>query len=166
MAADYQVVDARFEHCMLIHRHARAADRIEIALATGGGIMQALHRGLKASTASWTLLYGDQPVAMGGVAPWPGELGRAMLVGIPWAIGTFHVEQRSRPLVELGPGILDRMLDLYGELQNYVHAENLRAIRFLGWLGFTFGQAVEYGPTRAVFVPFAIRRVSPCAALN
>lgn len=145
-----RLVDASFKHIDRVHADARRADKVEIWRASGREISQALEHALTISAWSQTLMYGRKPVGMFGVAPLEGEPG----AGVPWAVGTFHVEHHPRPLLEVAPGALREMLRLYPKLVNAVDAENHRAIRFLAWLGFTISRQPLYSPSGAAFLPF------------
>jgi hypothetical protein len=109
----------------------RDADRIEVG-ALGRSPEQALRAGLGASLWALTALVDEEPHAMIGVAP------KNMMegLGVPWMLGSESIYDHGRELVRYGPGIIAEMRRSFERLENIVHIENHRAIRFLrhfGW---------------------------------
>lgn len=109
----------------------READRIEVR-AFGKSPRRALEHGLAASLWALTALVDDEPHAMMGVAP------RSMIegVGIPWMLGSERIYDHARDLARYGPGIIGEMRASFERLENVVHIQNHRALRFLrhfGW---------------------------------
>ena len=109
----------------------RAVDQAECA-AVGHAPKEALRAGLRVSTFALTVLCDDRPVAMLGVAP-----GHVMEgVGVPWLLATDEALKAGRQFATWGPKIVSAMLAEWPRLENYVGAENVRAIRVLRRLGF------------------------------
>lgn len=134
-----------------IGKMVRADDRREFeALSISPGM--ALRFSLRSAIEAWTGTVDGVPVCMFGVSR--GELGE----GRPWMIGTADLDRyaviflrRCRPQVA-------RMLELAPVLANYVSVENVRAIEWLRWLGFTIEAPVPWGPRRQLFHRFELRR--------
>ena len=109
----------------------RAVDQAECA-AVGHAPKEALRAGLRVSTFALTVLCDDRPVAMLGVAP-----GHVMEgVGVPWLLATDEALKAGRQFATWGPKIVSAMLAEWPRLENYVGADNVRAIRVLRRLGF------------------------------
>jgi ribosomal protein S18 acetylase RimI-like enzyme len=80
------------------------------------------------------------PVCMFGVAPID------MLAGLgqPWLVTTNAVARHERVFLRRCRPVVAAMLDSYPRLTNIVHADNVRAIKWLRWLGFKFkGEAIR-----------------------
>lgn len=67
--------------------------------------------------------------------------------GVPWMLGSDMLFNQSRQLVTLPQQYLKRWLARYGLLQNMVHAENHRSIRWLKRIGFEIHPPFPYGTT-------------------
>jgi hypothetical protein len=80
-----------------------------------------------------------EPCAMMGVVP------RNMLEGsgTPWMLGSEQIYDSARLLVRYGPGIIAEMRASFERLENMVHVENDRAIRFLRHFGWTISEQRE-----------------------
>ena len=57
-------------------------------------------------------------------------------VGVPWMLGSERIYDHARDLARYGPRIIAEMRASFERLENYVHTENDRAIRFLRHFGF------------------------------
>lgn len=80
----------------------------------------------------------------------------------PWMLCAEGIEAHARALLICAPRFLGEMLQSAETLSNVVHAHNRSAIRFLKWLGFSFGDeiAVKGEP----FLHFEMRRAMAEAA--
>jgi hypothetical protein len=77
-------------------------------------------------------------------------------VGHPWMFGRPEMETHARALMQEGRKYIDEMLGLYPRLENVVDARNTKSIRWLRYLGFTFGDAVIVGVEARAFYPFVM----------
>lgn len=119
----------------------RDADRIEIG-AFGRTPWSALRSGLAASVWALTAMVEDEPHAMLGVAPINVMEG----VGVPWMLGSERIYSHARDFIRYGPDIIAEMGRGFERLENMVHVDNGRAIRFLRHFGFSFSDSREtYG---------------------
>ena len=92
------------------------------------------------------VLWGAAPVSLvGGVAA-------------PWMVSTVHLELAPRLFLRHCREQVRVLSDVYPRLENHVHARHAVAIRWLRWLGFSFGDAVPLGPYSEPFLPFLMRR--------
>lgn len=129
--AVWRVVPAHPSHVNRIAKRMRAVDQAECA-AVGSTPKGALRNGLALSTFALTVLKDDRPAVMLGVAP--GHVLEG--VGVPWLLATDEALEAGRQFVTLGPRIVAAMLQEWPKLENYVGADNRRAIRVLKRLGF------------------------------
>lgn len=142
-----EIVQALPEHVPAIMQDIREDDRRELALlgmTPEGG----LEESLKASLAAWTGMIDDTPICMFGVSSWPNGTGR------PWMIGTNKVVDHQKVFLRRCRPCVDGMQYLFPYLQNYVSVDNVRAIGWLVWLGFSFAETIEVGPRGARFHRF------------
>lgn len=95
----------------------------------------ALRTGLLASTLAWTALIDGRPEAMFGVTPFSVVEGR----GTPWLLMTDTAGAKHVSLLRLARIYLEAMQRHYMILENYIHADNHRTIRWLARLGFAVG---------------------------
>jgi GNAT superfamily N-acetyltransferase len=136
-----RLVEADASHIPALAANMREADRIEIG-AFGRTPAKALGSGLSSSVWALTALVDDEPHAMMGVVPVNVLDG----IGVPWMLGSERIYDHARDLVRYGPGIIAEMRRGFERLENMVHVDNHRAIRFLRHLGWTISDCREtYG---------------------
>lgn len=132
----------------------RQADIDEITEALGIPMERALMEAITGSINAKKIVVDGLVVAVFGNATYS-ILGS---VGVPWLISTTHVERHARAFLKVCKPEVQGMLTRHHHLINYVDARNTSAIRWLKWLGFTFGPAVPYGARRFPFHPFTLNR--------
>lgn len=123
----------------------RSSDAAEMA-ALGTTAEDAMRMGLSMSDWSMTGMLDGDPVCMFGVAPQNYLLG----FGTPWMLATTRIESAQVAFLRACRPVVQRMCETYPSLSNVVHADNVMAIRWLRWLGFTFHLDSEGAP--ATFV--------------
>lgn len=131
--------------------NARAADRAEFLASSGRSAEQVVDEALVGAWRSWTGWAGGEPVCVFGVTPWSWTAG----VGIPWMVGTEGLDRAARSLLRTSRPAIDLMHARFPELVNYVDARNVRAIRWLWWLGFTLGPPEPHGVAGLPFHRFS-----------
>lgn len=116
----------------------RDADRLEVG-AFGKTPETALRHALASSVWALTALVDDTPEAMMGVSP------KSMIegIGVPWMLGSEKIYDHARDLVRYGPAIIGEMRRGFERLENVVHQENHRALRFLRHFGWTISDTPE-----------------------
>ncbi len=129
----------------------RAADRMECA-ALGRSPKEGIRIGLRTSLAPLTVLVDGRPEAMMGIVPGSLLAGTATV----WMLGTEEMYRQRRALVSYGRDVLEWLCDGLHEVSNIVSVDNDRAIRFLRFLGFHVGGAVQHH-REVAFVPFTLR---------
>lgn len=88
-----------------------------------------------------------------GVRPYPRSDG-----GCVWMMGTKTLEQSPEKMtimVSEAKGIIADWLKEYGWLSNVVYVESKSSIRWIKFLGASFGDAIEYNGRK--FLPFLFR---------
>lgn len=129
-----EVVPAKPQHIATIARRMREIDKLECR-TMGHEPKNALRLGLLGSTIAWTVMINGRAEAMMGAAPISvvGGLGR------PWLLMTDVAGKQAVTLVRLGRVYTMAMHRHYATLENWVHADNIKTIRWLSRLGYAVG---------------------------
>lgn len=132
----------------------RPADLAECRAYGHADMAANLEDSVRRSVLCWTGRVDGRLAAILGVTP------IALLggVGSPWMLGTPVLEQHWRVLVRVTPEYIDRMLQVFPHLFNFVHAENRTSVRWLRRLGFTVRPVMPYGRLGEPFHPFEMMR--------
>lgn len=123
--------------------HLRAIERVELAVTDPDRTpLEALQTGVRASR--WTIVAAvdGRPTAAYGVSPTlsPG-------LGCPWLLATDDLQQIvRREFVTRCRAEVRLMQQHFLGLANRVHRDNVLAIRWLRWLGFTVDETRPDGP--------------------
>lgn len=148
MPVVYDVVDAEYAHIEQIASIARQADIDECWAQVGLPIRDGLRMTLDQSTCA----------RVGRADGVPGVVFGAIDHGVHggqlWMVGTTLIEKHQRGFLENSRREIEEYRIIYNMLWNYVDVRNLRAIRWLKWLGFTIGERVLYGPFLKPFYLF------------
>lgn len=129
-----EIVPARPQHVGPIAARMRIIDRKE-CFALGHSPKDALRWGLLGSSVVWTAKVDGRPEAMFGAVPISILEGR----GRPWMLMTEDALRHRRALLRLGVVYTDAIHRHFQVLENYVHADNEAAIRWLARLGYAIG---------------------------
>jgi len=131
--------------------HLRDIDIVECA-AVGLTPYGALRQGLEASVHARTAVLDGEPIAMFGIAPLGGLLSTT---GAIWLLGTEAMRAQRVALMRLPLGYIDGAFEAgFQHLLNYVHADNVVAVRWLRRLGFTIHPAGPFGVRGEMFHRF------------
>jgi hypothetical protein len=99
---------------------------------------EALRLSLECSERAWAIVVDGLVDGLFGVSRLGGMLG---FVGSPWLLGSDVLERPdvAREIFLRRLPAYDRELGRgFNRLENFVHAENRKAIRWLEWLGYSF----------------------------
>lgn len=132
----------------------READRMEVEACTTLSMHDALATVINYSVSAWTIEVDGEPAGLFGVHP------QSMLGGIgsPWMLGTPALETAASTLTREGRRYIRRMLDMFPTLINYTDVRNVKSIRWLRALGFSFDIAPQpYGLYGLPFYRFELR---------
>lgn len=130
----------------------RQADRDEIEGALQIDLASSIEEGLSDCCKASKIVVDGQVVAIFG------DTAHDAHTGIPWLISTVHVERHPKAFLQVCKPEVEEMLTRHQTLLNFVDVRNTVAIRWLEWLGFTFGEPVGYGPLAMPFKPFCMTR--------
>lgn len=123
-----------------IAANLRPADRRELHAAYGEDVAGAMSGSVERSTICRVALLAGNPITIFGVNP-----SRDAGVGHPWMVGTPEMEKYARHLLVDGKAFVDAAMYRFNVLFNYVHADNLKSIRWLKRLGFTIRKPAPFG---------------------
>lgn len=144
------IVPATDMHVAELAPRMRAADVREIEAALGVAPLAALAMSLRRSTEAWAGTVDGAVACVFGVGP----LSLLGGEGCPWLLGSELVERSAFAFARRNRAMVARWLATYPVLRNHVDARNIKAIRWLGWLGFEVKPPVPYGVSRLPFHPF------------
>jgi hypothetical protein len=130
----WRIEQSRPEHIPDIAANMREADKREVWAFARQTPEEALRISLSRSIVAWTGIIDERPELMWGATS-PTLLSST---GTPWMLGTDAYREFTRDFLRCSRFFVRRMLTLFTRLENYVHAENADAIRWLRWCGFGF----------------------------
>ena len=146
-----EVVPALPRHVNTIAKRMRNIDVLECQFS-GHTPKEALRTGLLGSTIAWTVVIDGRPEAMMGATPINFLEGK----GRAWLLMTDVAQRHAVTLVRLGRLYTDALHRHYPILENWVHAENTTAIRWLTRLGYAVGSVdVIRGHPMRPFIRYA-----------
>ncbi len=145
-----EIVPARPNHIGTIAHRMQAIDRLECSIS--GTPKDRLRYALRNSITAYTVKVDGRPEAMFGVLTTSFVYGE----GAPWLLMTDVGAKQHKALVRLGKRYIAAMFEHYSLLHNRVHADNVKAIRWLASLGFAIGPV-------DVVNGHPIRKFSACA---
>jgi len=127
----------------------READRREVWLSDRLGPLEAVRQSWQASLdhECHAVIDDGVPVALCGVSKG----------GVIWLLctdGLLATAANRRQFIREGKAWVNRCLQRYGPLSNWVFAKNMGSIRWLKSLGFTVYPPAPFGPSCALFCMF------------
>lgn len=152
MKAD--IVKLRLGHLEPLARRICAADVKEVADMSAMAVFSALRLSLLVSHESWAGTIDGHPVCAFGLGIGCNLAETAM----PWLLTTDAMRLHAPAFLRRNRQMVARWSAEWRVLENYVSAENGRAIKWLGWLGFEIQPAAPYGPFGKPFHRFTMIR--------
>jgi hypothetical protein len=136
----------------LIHigEYMREADRIEVMASHGMVPLEAVFNSVDISDLSSVALYNGVPCAVFGLVK------RDLLTGtgVPWLLGTDDIDLCKKDfIIHTREGVRE-MLNVCPRLENHVHIENRKSIRWLKTMGFKFDEPEPVGIHGELFSRF------------
>ena len=151
--AKHQLVEATLEHAAMMAANMKQAD-IDEVWATGYYTpLEALELSIKVSRDPLCWLANGEVVCVFGCA----EQSLLTDKGVPWMLTTDEISKYGKLFLRYNKKYIDIMKDRYRELENHVDARNTDAIKWLRWLGFSFGPAEPFGVERLPFHRFYMK---------
>lgn len=146
----FSIRPARFEDCALVAAVVRPQDAEECLAASGKGVQEALESGFPFTEKAWTGFVDGEVIGMAGVSTHP----HMPEVGVPWMMTSKLMDKVAMQFLRINRDKVDEMKEGHQLLKNYVDARNVKAIRWLKWLGFTILPAEPFGVAGLPFHPF------------
>lgn len=118
----------------------RPVDRLELDCMMPGDQRDGLIRMGERARRARAAYIGSEIAGIFGIS----AQGVLSSTGCPWMLATDVIERPDvrRAFVECSPVALDWLAQDFSRLWNVVAVENRAAIRWLGWLGFEFGETI------------------------
>ena len=155
-----EVRDSVITDADYIAANMRQQDIDELAASGTRTPLQVLRESITDSIMCWTTLVNDRPAFVWGVVPMCMISG----VGSIWMLGTDDLKLVRKQFIKYTPAYLEHILAAFPLIYNEVDTRNTVAIRWLKWLGFTFGDIRENPHSGVPFQYFEMRRIEPCAS--
>lgn len=148
------IVEARIAHIPDIAARVRPEDEAEL---WAFGCLNPTHvmlYSLNLSEFACTGFVDDKAVCMFGVvrSSYLGGSGR------PWMVGTYLLDKHAHVFLKRCKKQIEEMLVRFDRLENFIDARNTKAIAWLKWLGFQFGEPQPMGPFNLPFIKFTMER--------
>lgn len=137
-----EIVTATDAHIPLIAARIRPADMREVWALYRQTPLECLNESFRISRLAWTGLVDGVPICMFGAVQ-ADPSGRA---GRPWMIGTDLLDRYEIVFLRRCREQVETMQMCFESLENVVDARNVRAIKWLRWLGFSFSEPEPMGP--------------------
>jgi len=151
---EIRILPATLAHAAALAPRLRPADEAEVR-ALGERPYEALRTSIARGLWAEAYLVDDEVAAIVGL----GLSSFAGGHGVPWLLTSPLVDRHRKTFLRCSRATLARMLAETPLLVNWVHAENLQAIRWLRWLGFDVSaEPVALPPHGAPFHRFQIER--------
>lgn len=135
--------------------HLREEDKLEVFCSHGYGPRQALTYSFETSKECNSIISDDEKViGMFGIGVTPDNKS-----AVPWLLASDELSKIAKQFLPESKAWVDRVVEPYDNVFNYVHAANKKSMRWLKWLGFTLDEkAVSYGYHPAPFFKFTMSK--------
>lgn len=153
-SAGVVLTDVEAWHIEDLAPRMRAADRLEVWASNHLLPFEALVRSVGRSRESWAVERAGRCVCLFGVVP----INLLMERGSPWLLGSDELHDIRIPFLRHSRPVIDRLLERYKVLTNWVHVENTLSLAWLRWLRFEIGEARPYGVDGLLFHPVTRKR--------
>lgn len=134
----------------------RQSDINELRAATPAEPMDALLESVKSSSLLWVAEKDGKIEAVFGV----GNDGVFNSIGIPWLLATDEFTKHSYRVARRSREIVEKMLEQYPLLLNFVANSNEVSKKWLKWLGFKLEPdfPIKLYSETEIFIPFEMKR--------
>jgi len=154
----YTLEESTMEHAEKLAPIMNEDDKRELWASNHSTPLESLLLGVEYSVEKVTMIGAKgEIIAMLGVVP-EFKPDATTNQGIIWALGSPHQFKYSRQFLKMSKNILEKWLQKYSYLENFVDVRHTRSIRWIRWLGFTIGRVELLGPDAMPFFHFYQRR--------
>jgi len=155
------IIEAKLSHAEMLAPDMRAVDVAEVRATYNVEPLEALRASVKAASFASTCFINDEPICMFGVSPVKVIDGTGKTlenVGAPWMLATNGFYRYVKSFISYNGKYIEKMLELYPILMNYVDERNIAAKRWLKRAGFTIYAPEPWGVLNMPFHRFEKRR--------
>ncbi len=128
----------------------REDDVNEIKAIGGKTVRECINETKDIEDNSWVWEHEGKVMCIFGVNPIEDE----DCVGAIWMLATKFFDEHEMIFAKTCKSILNEIITKFKYIFNYVHAENLKSIKWLEWLGFDISEAVPLGVNGEIFHRF------------
>lgn len=148
-------------HALELARAMRPACRAEVQAASGRAPLDAVMRAIAWSRrhggGAWAGMFDGELLAVFGIGT-PSVLASARGAGLPWALTSDAVDRFPREFWRASRAVIATWLEDYAELEQFVDARHVQALRWVARLGFTVEAAQPFGLEGLPFHRIVLRR--------
>lgn len=138
---EIRIIPATKDHAHDLAPRMRKADRDEVMAGSGQLPLQALLFSMEQSDEAWTAFIDGRVEVMFGV----GTINMLYGIGAPWLLGSDAIKTHYRAFLRQSLLWKSHLNSQYSELHNMVDDRNKVSKRWLQWLGFKLGPAIDIG---------------------
>jgi hypothetical protein len=149
---DLQRIDATLAHAKDLGPRLRQADRDEVEAGSGMPAEDVLVLAVAHAKQAHAWVLNGKLIAISGIS---GSL-VDQAVGVIWMLASDEVDQFPRVLVKGQRQYVRDLLRGHDMLLNFVDNRNIKAQRWLRWLGFQIGEPRPFGAAGLLFRPFTM----------
>lgn len=151
----YKILPGCDVDAFYVSEHLRRKDAEELYLFTGKdpAFCAKYSWVVTPSYLRWVVYVDDEPAGIFGCKP------KMLLVreqAVPWFLGTPAMAKIKVAFCKNTIKYINKMLEYYDYLENYVLTDYQESIRWMRWAGFTEGEVLAMGPFHANFTRFYI----------
>jgi nitrogenase molybdenum-iron protein alpha/beta subunit len=149
-----EIVSTTVAHIEELAKTMRKCDADEVWASGHMTPLEALQRGVALSEESFTGLMDGKVVCIFGVStvtPFSRD-------GVPWLLASDLINETQHTFLRVNRVYVNEIKKRYASLENYVDCRNIKAIKWLKWLGFELDEPAPYGPDNMLFRRFSYRR--------
>ena len=145
-----QAINAEGWHIAMLAPALREADKQEIYATSGKSGLEGLRLSYDASPVRYSIMEGEEPVAMFGVCPDSDNS------GVVWLLASDALKHRSTQFLRESKKYIDTLHEEANAdlLWNLTDKRNVVHHKWLRWCGFSFIREVQWGPFGMPFYEF------------
>lgn len=139
---------SKIEDCSVIAENIRKQDAVEMWNFYRISPLECIRRSFNRSIISMTIEHGNVPIVMFGIIP------HDMSSGMIWMITTDGIKNIGRVFVRNCKKWFQAMLEFYPKLYGMVDLRNTESIRWLTYIGVSWGNDITAGADNMPFKTF------------
>jgi hypothetical protein len=141
MTDEFRIVEATLEHAALLALSMRSEEQAEVFASLGFTPEEALTHAIGASEEAYAAFLGDTILCIFGITPYA----LVTQTASPWMLTSDAMPKHPRLLLKYTKLAIERWLERYPILINYIDARYEPSLRWARWAGFTVSAPQPYG---------------------